>query len=378
MLRDFPVDTSLVPLNHASYGLPTADLLARAEQVRCELERDANTNLGEVLTHRLGEIAQQVHDWLGLPGGELALTRNTTEAAAAVCASLPLHPDDHVVVLDCEYSSVIAGWTVACQRAGASLTIAPLPLPVASAGSVRAALDGGVRGPVTYLQVSLITSSAALALPLNDLAEWVISRGGQLIVDAAHGPGHVDVGAAAAFAGVIFGTLHKWLPVPRGVGFLWAAPELADRIRPAEVSLPYAAATLAGRFSWPGTDDPTPRLMVPDAIQTWTRWEQSGLNSQAGRLANEATDRLGEMGAVPAAAPELRAPRLRGFVLPDLELDALRARLAHRRIRAWTGSDPAGNTLLRIATHIYTNADDLDLLVATLTDAEPRSIGSRY
>lgn len=92
MLRDFPVDTSLVPLNHASYGLPTADLLARAEQVRCELERDANTNLGEVLTHRLGEIAQQVHDWLGLPGGELALTRNTTEAAAAVCASLPCTP----------------------------------------------------------------------------------------------------------------------------------------------------------------------------------------------------------------------------------------------------------------------------------------------
>lgn len=74
MLRDFPVDASLVPLNHASYGLPTTDLLERAEQVRRELESDANTNLGEGLTHRLGGIARQVHDWLNLPGGELALT----------------------------------------------------------------------------------------------------------------------------------------------------------------------------------------------------------------------------------------------------------------------------------------------------------------
>jgi isopenicillin-N epimerase len=236
-------------------------------------------------------------------------------------------------------------------------------LPVMSADEILGALDSQVGESVRVLQASLVSSSSALRLPIAELGAWVKRRGGTFVVDAAHGPGHLQVAQLADHADVAFGTLHKWLPLPRGVGFIWASAALQADIRPAEVSLNWDAEEFAARFSWPGTFDPVPRLCLPDAIDQFNRWQHTGLIAEAEKWAEEMSVALEGIGAVPTGGASTLAPRLRAFILSGVSLPELNATLDMHGIRAWTGVDAAGETLLRIATHVYSSGDDLHRLV---------------
>ncbi len=353
-------------LNHASYGLATADMLAHCAAQRRELESDPNINLGDALQQRLVSIAELVATELGLPHpGICALTSSATSGAAAVQRSLPLAPGDTVVVLDCEYSSVIRGWQRRCDDVGARLCIVPVALPLRDDAELLDHLSRAAGDEATILQFSAITSSAALALPVDKLARWGHERGATVVVDAAHAPFHIDVGH---WQGVdaAFGTLHKWLPVPRAVGIIWATPAVAPRLQPAETSLTVDEPLLAERFGWPGTFDPASRLAVPAAIGMHREWNSVGAIAHCARLADYADEVLSAIGAVPTGGVGLRPPRLRAYLLPHANLTELKQTLLDNNIRAWAGQYDASSCLIRVASHVYNDDDDIDLLARTL------------
>ena len=345
-------------LNHASYGLAPTAMLEHCAALRAELERDPNTTLGEPLLARLRRTVEAVARELGWPAESCALTTSATAGAAAVQRSLALGAGDTVVVLDCEYSSVIRGWQRRCDEVGATLVVVPVRLPFEDAAELLAEMSRVATDSVAVLQFSAITSSAALLLPVAELAAWGRQRGATVVVDAAHAPFHVDVDGWRD-VDVVFGTLHKWLPVPRSVGIVRSSVPLY----PAETSLTSDEPCLADRFGWPGTFDPASRLAVPEAIALHRTWRAAGLLAECEDLADEASDALSAVGAVPTAAAACRPPRLRAFLLPGVDLDALRQRLAEADIRAWTGRHDASASLVRIATHVYNDLGDVDALV---------------
>ena len=388
---DFPIQGDLAMFNHASYGLATHDMMRAAEAVRRELETDPNVRLGPVLQERLASALDDVCAFVGLPPSETAVVTNATTAAAAVMASLPLGRGDVVLVLDTEYSSVQRGWARRCEETGARLVTVPLRLPVHDQDDLFAQLAQVDAPSLAVAQISAVTSSAALQFPVRALAAWVHARGGLLVVDAAHGPGHLaahdwnghdgsDIAEDRGCPDIVFATLHKWLPVPRSAGLLWARADLAALIQPAEVSLSYDEPTLAARFAWPGTFDPAPRLVLPQAIHAWRRWRDVGDLTAAERIADVATDQLAALGAAPTAGTALRPPRLRAFLLPGVGYEELRDRLIAAGIRAWTGRTSDGTSLLRIATHVYTDELDVERLldvIRKLTAGRPQVTRAR-
>jgi selenocysteine lyase/cysteine desulfurase len=59
----------------------------------------------------------------------------------------------------------------------------------------------------------------------------------------------------------------------------------------------------------------------------------------------------------------LLPPRLRAFLLPGVGRDGLDRACAAAQVRAWTGLDPAGVTVLRLAFHVYNDDDDVQTVV---------------
>jgi isopenicillin-N epimerase len=353
----FALDPQLAYLNHASYGAPSIAGIEQAEVERRYIELDTATRLGGELQERLRSGAQVVAAMIGAQPGSVALVANTTEASAALSSSVRLRAGDHVLMLDVEYSSVIRGWQVRCASAGARLDLVHLPLP-ATEDSVLAVLTHGDPG-VTVVVVSAITSSTALRLPLSRIADWAHEAGIELLVDGAHAVGHLDIQIPDVRCGAVFGSLHKWLPVPRSVGFLWLAPHLHDVVRPAAVSLTWDAEDLAERFGWRGTWDPAPALGLSRAVAEHQRWHESGQLLSAEAVAEEASAALVGLGLVPTGEGSLVAPRLRAFACPGIRLADLNAALLREGVRAWSGSGAAGETLLRVATHVYNDGADV-------------------
>jgi isopenicillin-N epimerase len=352
--------------NHASYGLATTELLEESAVLRREIESDPNVNLGEALQVRLEAVCTALASELGLSNsGQFALTTSATSAAAALQNSIPLRRGDAVVALGSEYSSVIRGWQRRCDDVGAVLHVVAVELPVTDVGAILECMTAVADAHVEVLQISAISSSAALKLPVDELSAWGRERGASVIVDAAHGPFHV---AVDQWCGVdaVFGTLHKWLPVPRSVGMLWSTEQLASMIRPAETSLSFDEDELSQRFGWPGTFDPAPRLALLRAVDTFREWTAVGAVQSSEAIADYATAVLEGIGAISTAAEGLRAPRLRAFLLPDTEATPLRNRLFEQNIRAWTGRYDQSTCLLRVATNVYNDHHDVDVLAETV------------
>jgi isopenicillin-N epimerase len=354
-------------LNHASYGLAPTAMLERCAALRLELEADPNVTLGDALQERLRSVVEVVATELGLDPSSCALTTSATSGASAVQRSLPLDVGDTVVVLDCEYSSVIRGWQRQCEEAGATLHVIPVRLPLVDAAELLDDMSRIAGESVTVLQFSAITSSAALRLPVEQLAAWGRLRGATVVVDAAHAPFHVDVGGWHE-VDLAFGTLHKWLPVPRSVGILWGTQAQTASVRPAETSLTYDEPSPADRFGWPGTFDPASRLAVPEAIALYRSWTSSGAIEHCEDVADYAVDALSAVGAVATASEEFRPPRLRAFTVAHLDVDTLRQRLLDANIRAWTGRHGPSSSLVRVATHVYNDRSDVDALARALAD----------
>jgi len=365
--EEFELDPGLVHLNHASFGVPTRAALHRVEARRRAIERDTATALGSALVAGLREQADGLAREIGAGAGSTALTAGSTEANAALATSLPLAPGDHVLLLDVEYPSVIRAWAVACERAGATLDLVRLPLPATRDGAVAAV--GAAHPATTVVVLSAITSATATALPVAEVAALCRGRGAALVVDAAHVVGHVPLDVATLGADAVFGSVHKWLPVPRPVGFLWLAPPLRPVVRPAAVSLTWDSDDLVERFAWRGTWDPAPALGLSDALAEWRGWRSAGELDDAAAVAAHLDEGLTAIGLRQTAEARLRPPRLRAFLADGVDLDDLRRALDGAGVRAWTGRAPDGTTTLRLATHVYSEAAELEPLSAAVRAA---------
>ncbi|WP_433524038.1 aminotransferase class V-fold PLP-dependent enzyme [Nocardia pseudovaccinii] len=370
--EEFALAPGLIQLNHASYGLTSRRVMTEAERIRAHIESDPTRHLGAELTERLRAQTSLVATTFALEPDRTTLCTNATSGAAAIIESLPLADGDTVVVLDTEYSSIQRGWELACAKTGVRLVIVPVSLPFHGPQQLLDELTARVPGSVTYLQMSLISSSAAIGLPVADIAQWVKHRGGQLIIDAAHGPGHIPMAPTQWGVTAMFGTLHKWLPTLRPVGFLWLATELTDQVRPAEVSLTWDCPDLIERFSWPGTFDPVPRLCLDTAIAQWNQWHDGDQFSYCETVADIASDAITGLGGRPTATTEYLPPRMRSFILDGVSVAEVKAALHPADVRTWVGPGPAGECLLRISTHVYNDQRDIETLTARIQEVLPR------
>ncbi len=366
---EFFIAPGLTYLNHASYGAATRTVVATARQLADQIEADPIGELGATaLAPRFRTICDQLCTDLQLPSERTVLTPNTTSASAALIASLPLTERDVVVMLDTEYESIMRGWQVRCRQAGARFTTVPVSLPFTGPEQLLADLDTAVTGRVTYLVASHISSSTAIMFPIDAISQWATARGGRLLVDAAHTPGHVPSAVPDGPIAAVFANVHKWYPAMRSVGLLSLAPDLVDVVRPAEVSLTWDCDDLTERFSWPGTFDPTPRLSVPAAIAQHSEWREAGRLATCQRLADSTVTLMVALGATPTTTPGFMPPRIRAFFLDGVSVVETKAALSAANIRAWVGSDAGGRTILRVAAHVYNDAADLELLGSTIKE----------
>jgi isopenicillin-N epimerase len=363
---DFLLAPGLVLLNHASYGITSRRVLSAADEIRRQIESDPIRYLGAELTERLRECTELLVGTLGLDPSAVTLCANATSGAAAIIDSAPLTGESAVVVFETEYSSIVRAWERACERSGAALIRVPVRLPFDGPDRLIADLEAAVPGEVAYVQMSLVSSSSAVHFPVAELAAWTHERGGSMVLDAAHGPGHVPLDPVGWEVDAVFGTVHKWIPTLRPVGFLWLAEHLINAVRPAEVSLTWDSGDLIERFSWPGTFDPVPRLSMPAAIEQWQEWERQGAWKRCADLADVAVDLLTSIGARPTATSRYQPPRLRGFVLDGVTVPEVKEPLNRAGIRAWVGPGADGECLLRIATHVYNDTTDIEAVVAQL------------
>lgn len=371
---EFLLRPDVVFLNHGSFGACPRPVFAEYQRLQRELEEEPVDFLhtGRTLPSRLAAARAELAAFLGARRDDLVFVPNATWGGNVVARSLRLAPGDEVLTTDHEYGAMERAWTFACEKAGARLVRACLPLPLDDPGQAVEAVWRAVTPRTRVLVLSHITSPTALVLPVAELVRRAADRGILSFIDGAHAPGQVPLGLDELGADFYTGNCHKWLLSPKGAGFLHVRRDRQDLVEPLAVSWGWRAdqpgpSRFVDEHDWTGTRDPSACLAVPAALafRRAQDWERVAARCRA--LTVEARDLL--LTALGTAAPCPPAPwlaQMAAVPLPPVDAARLGAALRERHRIEVPVTVLNGRPWLRVSLQAYNSLRDIELLVEAL------------
>lgn len=330
-LKDFALDSSVLHLNHGSYGATPLSVLAEQARWRTRMEENPMRFFADDLPSLLRASAADVAARFGGDADGWVFNENVTAAVNAVLNSLQLRAGDVLLTTSHAYGAVLKAMRRRALEVGAELQIVALPATIESEDQVCEAVLAAFSERARLLIVDHVTSPTAILFPVARIIAAARKANVPVFVDGAHVPGMFGLDAAALGADWYAGNIHKWMFAPKGCGVLWCAPERRNETHPAITSHGWGSG-LAAEFDWIGTRDPTPWLCFGAAAQAHDRFGGPRLMARNIALASEAGDMLcARLGAARSAPAKLQcamtAVRLAAKGTPEQAL-RLRRRLA--------------------------------------------------
>src|ERR1700674_4559789 len=192
MRERFQLEANMAFLNHGSYGASPKEVLAVQSDLRQRLESQPVRFMSRELPQRLAEAGAILAGFVGASPADLAFVENATAGCNAVLRSLRLKPGDEVLITDHIYPAVRNILRHVCGESGALLVEAQLPFPVSGPKEVLEAVSAKLTACTRLVILDLITSPTATILPVVEIVQAAKAAGAQVLVDAAHAPGHID------------------------------------------------------------------------------------------------------------------------------------------------------------------------------------------
>jgi isopenicillin-N epimerase len=297
------LDPAVTFLNHGSFGATPRPVLEHQAALRREMEAQPVEFLWRRLKGAQQAARSRVAAFLNADPDGLAFVPNATTGVATVLAGLDPSPGDEVVLTDHAYPGVSKAVRRLCDRSGADMVIAAIPLPIPQPDEIVARFVERLTERTKLAIVDHVTSPTAAIFPVERIVTECRLAGVPVLVDAAHGSGMLDVDLTRLQPDFWTGNFHKWVCAPKGAAALFVAPEHRERIRPLVPSHGYGGS-FRDEFDWTGTHDPTPYLSVPAALDFlgglgWRRIRRHNheLAAYGSRIVSEA---VGTTSPVPA------------------------------------------------------------------------------
>lgn len=384
----WPLDPSLVFLNHGSYGSVLRPVLQAQSAIRERMERDPVRFFKVDLEPLTDGVRERLGAFLTCRPCDLALVANATVAICTILHSVNLSPGDEVLVTDHEYTSVTNELARICARTGAKLVTAAIPFPVRDSDEILARYLACVTPRTRLAIIPHITSATSLIFPAASIVRALNELGIDSLVDGAHAPGQVPLDVAAIHATYYVGSGHKWLGAPKGTGFMHVRPDRQARLRSLALSSrahrvrPERPLFLRD-FDYMGTNDYSPTLSLPSALEAtgsllpggWPALMRANhdlimrgrrvLCATLGIEAPTPEALVGTMATLPLPDP---APHLmdRPTAYDDALQDALYER--HRIVVPIWRWGPQNRRVVRISAFPYNRVDQYEMLALALRE----------
>jgi isopenicillin-N epimerase len=383
------LDSSVTFLNHGSFGACPIPVLEAQQQFRQQLERQPVRFFvrdGEAL---LDFARSKLAVFVGSDPEDLAFVPNATTGVNSVLRSLSFNSGDELLTINHAYNACRNALHFVADRTQAKVVVAEIPFPVTSAEEVVTAVMQCVSPRTKLVLLDHITSPTALVLPIPELVRQLTELGVETLIDGAHALGMVPLNLRELGATYYAGNCHKWLCAPKGAGFLYVRRDRQDGIRPLTISHgANASRTDRSRFhlefDWVGTDDPTPYLCIPEAIDFMDSLLPGGwteLMKRNHQMAIAVRQLLCETLDVAPPCPESMLGSMAAVPLPDLPrsgtqsgvyIDPLQNALFDRfNIEVpVTFLPPNSRRFLRISSQLYNTMEDYKYLISALVELE--------
>lgn len=363
------LDPSLAYLNHGGFGATPVCVLAEQQAWRDAMELNPVGFLVNRLPELLAGVRAEVAAFLGADEAGLVFVGNATTGMQTVIAQATLEAGDEVLTTDHCYPAVLAQLRRAASATGATLRIAPVPLPAGDRQTVAEAVLSQLSRRTRLLVVDHVASCSGLVFPVAEIVGECRRQGVPVLVDGAHATGMLPVDLGELGADFWVGNLHKWVCAPKASAVLHAAPTWRETTRPLVASHGVADGYRSS-FDWTGTHDPSAVLAIPAALAFFGRAGWQAVRQHNNELAMQGADLVARrMGTSPPDASGLAAA-MRLVPLPapltEAEARALELRLLADHGVVVPVTFHGGWQWLRLSGQLYNTPADYERLADAL------------
>ena len=368
----FMLDPEVIFFNHGSFGARPCVVFEAEQHWRRVYERQP-CSFGRDYGDAIHEARQRLAEYIGASVDNLVYVVNATTGINIVARSLCLQPGDQVLSTDHEYGAINKTWAFNCAKSGAEFVRQPIPMPVESATQVVEAIWAGVTDRTRVLAFSHITSPTAWVLPARELVRRAREAGIVTVVDGAHAPGQIPLALDEMGVDYYTGNCHKWLFSPPGSAFLYARPEMQDRLEPLIVSHGWGndrphITRFVDEQQMQGTRDLSAFLSVPTAIQFVQEHDWDAVRDRCHELLRYARQELCAWSGLEPLTPDSEAwyAQMAALPIPPCDRMALKEWLYDEYtieipIIGW-----GEHTLARLSVQGYNTRKEVETLIGAL------------
>ena len=372
---------NVIYLNHGSFGAVPVVLQNQQSQIRAACQREPMDFLSRKLEPRWFDARFKLAVWLGTQPENIAFCENTTAGMNEIANWFPLAAGDEVLMNDHEYGAVRRIWKRRCEATSAKLVEVRLPSRLTDPQQLVDAIVAGCNQRTRLVVLSHITSPTAIILPVQKICTLLRERGIASCIDGPHALLQETFKLYSLQCDFYTASCHKWLCAPLGSGFVYVDPRWHSQFKPTRLSWGRVNPAKPERWSdellWTGTRDHSANLMVPLAIEFFTRLDRAKIDVRNHELACYARRRLSELPGAQPVTPEGREwfGWMVGVWLPSDYTNGgtLQKRLWDRYQIEVPIVPFAGRYLVRVSCHLYVSTHDIDTLVHCLQQELQRS-----
>lgn len=376
--KNYNVTRKITNLENAYWGIMALPVLAEYQRLT-EFVNKENTHFARLQFGGVYEdVRAKVAEFLGVAADEIALTRGATESLQALIGGYnKLKPGDTILYADLDYSEMKTAMRWLAERRGVKPVRVIFPEPTKDSPLTEAAILAfyekafNANPGTKLLLLTHLNNLTGLIIPVAKIAKMAKERGIDVILDAAHSVGQVDLrikDLGCDFVGV---NLHKWVGAPIGCGVMYI-----NKSRIADIDT-YMAKS-------PGSSDVTARIdtgtlnfaahmTIPFAIDFHKKIGTVAKESRLRYLRDMWVGHARKMKGLTILTPDdrtmvagLTSFRLDGVVTAKAN-DALMKHIAEKYgILTVRRSGPDAGDCIRVTPSVYTTPDDVMKFVGAL------------
>ncbi len=315
------------------------------------------------------EAAAKLAQMAGCEPEELIITRNTTESLDTVIGGFPWKAGDEAVMANQDYGAMLNMFRLVEKRHGVVRKLVNVPLHPKSDEEIVAAYESAITPKTKLLMVCHLVNITGHILPVRKICDMAHARGVEVMVDGAHAFGQINFSMKDLDCDYYGTSLHKWLSVPLGAGFLYVKQGKASQIWPLFAEDEREPDDIS-RLNHTGTHPVHTDLAITNAIDYHNMIGGERKEARLRYIQNYWTSRVRDLPHVLVNTPK---DKHRSCAIANVGIKGMApselAKTLLDKYKIWTVAiNRDGVHGCRITPNVYTTIAELDVFVAALKD----------
>ncbi len=314
-------------------------------------------------------MAASLAEIAGCSPNELIITRNTTESLDTIIGGVDWKAGDEAVMAEQDYGAMLNMFKLQARRHGIVNKVISVPLHPKSDEEIVELYAKAITPKTRLLMVCHMINITGHILPVKKICDMAHSKGVEVMVDGAHAFGHIQFSMKDLDCDYYGTSLHKWMSVPLGSGFLYVKEGKVKSIWETFAEWGKEQDDIY-RLNHTGTHPVHTDLAIGNAIEYYNRIGGERKEARLRYLQNYWTNKVRNLDHVIVNTPveSHRSCGIANVGIKGMKPHDL-AKTLMEKYNIWTVAiDGAGVHGCRITPNIYTTVKELDVFVSALEE----------